>query len=59
MVTVVTMTMIINDERKGKILVNTRRGTRGDDGDDDDDHDDKRREERKDTGHHKKGTHGN
>ena len=39
MVTVVTMTMIINDERKGKILVNTRRGTRGD-GDDDDDHDD-------------------
>lgn len=54
MVTVVTMTMIINDERKGKILVNTRRGTRGD-GDDDDDHDDKQREEWKDTGHHKKG----
>ena len=52
MVTVVTMTMIINDERKGNILVNTRRGTRGDGGDDDDD--DKRREERKDTGHHKK-----
>ena len=52
MVTVVTITMttIINGERKGKILLITK--TRGTHGDNDDDHEDKRREERKDTGHH-------
>ena len=45
MVTMVTMTMtmMINGERKGKILVTTRRGLMVTDGsDNDDDHDDER-----------------